>query len=148
LCFLLVVGFSPAVDDAHGQSGMELGIRVGDMVAADAAIPLAREPRLRPTVYFDNFGVAGYLDWLFRLSDGPAALRFYPGVGPEFFFENQFNLLIAGNFGLEWAFAEIPLTIGFDWRPALKLTNGTDFGTSNWGFTARFRLGKSKFEPA
>ena len=49
-------------------------------------------PRLQPVVYFyDRLGAAAYFDWMFKLSDGPEGLKFYPGVGPEFYFDNQFD---------------------------------------------------------
>lgn len=128
--------------------GLEAGIRIGDNVAADLTTPLSTAPRLHGAVYFDRFGVGTYFDWLFRLGDGPGNLRFYPGIGPELFFENQFDLRVAGNFGLEWAFSEVPLSVGFDWRPAFRFTNGSDFNSGNWGFTVRFRLGEGNFEPA
>lgn len=144
IVFLGVLG----LQESHAQQGLELGLRIGDDIAADATMPIGKEPRLHSTVYFDHFGIGAYLDWLFRLSEGPANLRFYPGVGPEMYFDDEFDLAIAGNFGVEWAFSEIPLTVGFDWRPALRLTHDTDFLTKNWGFTARFRFGQSKFEPA
>jgi hypothetical protein len=134
--------------ESHAQKGLEVGLRLGDNVAADLTVPIAQEPRLHPAVYFDRFGVAAYFDWLFRLSDGPPNLRFYPGVGPEMYFEGDFDLAVAGNFGVEWAFSEVPITIGVDWRPALRLTNDTDFYTGNWGFTARFRIGQGNFERA
>jgi hypothetical protein len=30
------------------------------------------------------------------------------------FFGDQFDLRVAGNFGIEWAFSEVPITLGFD----------------------------------
>ena len=149
--FLLATLFVMTVltaEKAAAQSGLEGGIRFGDVVAADLTMPLAKEPRLHGAFYFDRIGIGTYFDWLFRLSNGPGNLRFYPGVGPEVFFEHQFDIRVAGNFGVEWAFSEVPITIGFDWRPAVRLTNGSDFNSNNWGFIARFRFGKSKFEPA
>jgi hypothetical protein len=62
-------------------------------------------------------------------------------VGPEFFFEDSFDFHVAGDFGVEYSF-DFPLTIGFDWRPGFKVTEGFDFKTSNWGFSARFRIGE------
>ncbi|NJN43054.1 MAG: hypothetical protein HC811_13325 [Flammeovirgaceae bacterium] len=78
---------------------------------------------------------------MFGLEQGPTGLKFYPGVGPEFFFGNDFDFQIAGNFGVEYSF-EFPLTIGFDWRPAIRVTNDTGFRSDNWGLIARFRFGE------
>ena len=123
------------------QSNWEAGVRFGNNFSVDLTIPLAASPRLHTAVYFDRFGVGGYFDWMFALSDGPTGLKFYPGVGPEFFFENDFDFNIAGDFGVEYSF-DFPLTIGLDWRPHFKVTNSMKFSSGNWGFIARFRFGE------
>jgi len=130
-----------ASSDLKAQANWEVGMRFGDDIAIDMTIPLAAAPRIHPAIYFDRFGIGGYFDWMFALSDGPAGLKFYPGVGPEFFFGNSFDFHIAGDFGVEYSF-DFPLTIAFDWRPGFKVTEGFDFKTSNWGFSARFRIGE------
>jgi len=127
--------------DLKAQANWEIGMRFGDDIAIDATIPLAASPRLHPAVYFDRFGVGTYFDWLFALSDGPSGLKFYPGVGPEFFFEDSFDFHIAGNFGVEYSF-DFPLTLAFDWRPGFAVTEGFNFKYGNWGFSARFRFGE------
>ncbi len=142
LTFLMLPLF---VGSVVAQSNWEVGLRVGDNISIDATIPLAAAPRLHPAIYFDRSGIATYFDWLFAFSDGPAGLKIYPGVGPELFFGNETDFQIAGNFGLEYSF-DFPLTIGFDWRPAIRLTNNTGFYSGNWGFIGRFRLGKGKLK--
>ena len=127
--------------DLKAQANWEVGMRFGDDIAIDATIPIGATPRIHPAIYFDRFGIGGYFDWMFALSDGPTGLKFYPGVGPEFFFQNSFDFHIAGNFGAEYSF-DFPLTIAFDWRPGFAVTEGFDFKTSNWGFSARFRFGE------
>jgi len=130
-----------STSDLKAQANWEIGVRFGDDIAIDATIPLAASPRLHPAVYFDRFGIGTYFDWMFALSDGPAGLKFYPGVGPEFFFENSFDFHIAGNFGAEYSF-DFPLTLAFDWRPGFAVTEGFTFKYGNWGFSARFRFGE------
>ncbi len=137
--FVVIMMFSTHL--SYSQAGWEVGGRFGELISIDATIPLGISPRLHPSLYLDYFGFGTYFDWMFALNDGPAGLKFYPGVGPEFFFEHVFDFNIAGNFGVEYAF-DFPLTVGFDWRPALNLTNDVDFRTGNWGFTARFRFGE------
>lgn len=132
---------------SHAQSEWEAGMRFGNEIALDLTIPLGVAPRLHTAMYFDRFGIGGYFDWMFALSDGPAGLKFYPGVGPEFWFGNDFDFHIAGDFGMEYSF-DFPLTIGFDWRPGFKVTNNMKFKTGNWGFIARFRFGKGHFVKA
>jgi hypothetical protein len=73
------------------------------------------------------------------LDGGPQGLKFYPGVGPEFYFGDNFNMGIAGNFGAEYTF-NFPLTVGIDYRPGFMITDGFRGYGKNWGITARFRF--------
>ena len=127
--------------ESKAQSNWEVGLRFGDNIGIDATIPLAASPRFHPTIYFDRFGIGGYFDWMFSLSDGPEGLKFYPGVGPEFWFEGDFDLDIAGDFGVEYSF-KFPLTVGIDWRPAFRTTDSFNFHADRWGVIARFRFGE------
>ena len=78
------------------QSNWEIGARFGHYpFAIEATIPLAASPRFHPSVYVaERFGVGAYFDWMFALSGGPTGLKFYPGLGPEFFFENDLKVLL------------------------------------------------------
>jgi len=138
---LVLNGLFIGITINNAQSNWELGLRFGDNVSADLTIPIAAEPRLHGAVYFDRFGIGTYFDWMFAVSEGPKGLKFYPGVGPEFYFEKQFDFHIAGDFGVEYSF-DFPLTIGFDWRPGFALTHDFKWKASNWGFIARFRFGE------
>lgn len=132
--------------DVNAQSNWEAGVRFGNDFALDITIPLAASPRLHTAIYFNNdIAVGTYFDWMFALSGGPRGLKFYPGVGPEFYFGNSFDVAVAGDFGMEYSF-DFPLTIGLDWRPHFMVTDSMNFSSSNWGFIARFRFGEgSKF---
>ncbi len=128
---------------ANAQSAFEAGIRFGDRLAIDGTFPLSKAPRVHTTFYLDDvFTIGTYLDWLFSLDGGPEGLKFYPGVGPEFYFGDDFNMGIAGNFGVEYSF-KFPLTVGIDYRPGFMITNKFNSYTRNWGFTARFRFVKA-----
>jgi hypothetical protein len=127
--------------NTQAQSNWEAGIRIGEFVSFDATIPIGLAPRLHPAIYFDRFGIASYFDWMFAISGGPKGLKFYPGVGPEFWLEGDFDFDIAGNFGAEYSF-DFPLTVGIDWRPAFRTTDNFKFRASNVGVTARFRFGE------
>ena len=146
--FLILLSFGVLAlpKTLQAQAAFELGIRVpggatgnGTNIAIDGTIPLAAKPRLQASVYLERFGFGTYFDWMFALDGGPEGLKFYPGVGPELFFEGDFDFKAAGNFGAEYSF-RFPLTLGFDWRPAFRFTNDADFEAGNWGFTARFRF--------
>jgi hypothetical protein len=116
-------------------------MRFGEYISIDATIPIAGAPRFHPNIYLDRFGIGGYFDWMFALTSGPAGLKFYPGVGPEFWFGNRFDFRVVGDFGVEYSF-DFPLTIGFDWRPGFEFTNDPEFIAHNWGLIARFRFGE------
>jgi len=144
--FLVVAVLSTgSAIDSNAQSNWEAGIRFGQDFAIDATIPLSAKPRLHAAAYFgghrSDFGLAGYFDWMFSLDGGPTGLKFYPGVGPEIYFGDDFNIGIAGDFGAEYSF-DFPLTIGIDWRPGVMFTNNIGFHSGNWGFVARFRFGE------
>jgi hypothetical protein len=147
----LILGSVFMYNKSNAQASWEAGVRFGERGSIEATIPVGMAPRLKPVVYFygpiNDFGIAAYFDWMFKLSDGPSGLKFFPGVGPEFYFGNdQFNMGVAGDFGVEYAFS-FPLTIGFDWRPLLYFTNSHNFKAGNWGLIARFRFGEAvKFE--
>ena len=139
--FGFVSGMMSMVQTAKAQANWEAGVRFGDNFAIDATIPINKEPRLHAAVYTERFGLGAYFDWMFELNNGPKGLKFYPGVGPEFMFGNEFDINIAGDFGAEYSF-DFPLTVGVDWRPGFQLTNDFDFHSSNWGVIARFRFGE------
>jgi hypothetical protein len=68
-------------------------------------------------------------------------------VGPEIYIFDDFDFGVAGNFGAEYAFQEVPITLGFDWRPSIIVTEG-DFEAGNIGFIVRYRFGDFKLRPA
>ena len=144
---IIIFGLTVLHTESKAQANWEVGARFGDRGSIEATIPLGIAPRIKPAVFFYNeFGAAAYFDWMFKLNEGPSGLKFFPGIGPEFFFENDFDFAAAADLGVEYAF-EFPLTIGFDWRPAIFFTNSRGFEAGHWGFSARFRFGdKVKFE--
>ena len=134
------------VNETKAQSAFEAGVRIGDAFnsfSIDATFPLSKAPRLHSAFYLnDGFDLGLYFDWMFSLDGGPQGLKFYPGLGPELYFGNDFNLGIAGDFGVEYSF-KIPLTIGIDYRPGFMVTDGFNFYGGNWGILARFRFVKA-----
>lgn len=136
--------FSIAISvSSFAQSAFEAGLRYGDRFAIDATFPLSKAPRLHTTFYVEgDFTIGTYLDWLFSLDGGPQGLKFFPGIGPEFYFGNDFNLGIAANLGVEYSF-NFPLTIGIDYRPGFMITDSFKGYSNNWGIVARFRFVKA-----
>ncbi len=90
---VVIIGSVFAYNDSKAQASWEVGARFGSRGSVEATIPVGMAPRIQPAVYFygtnslpNDFGIAGYFDWMFKLSDGPSGLKFFPGVGPEFLF--------------------------------------------------------------
>jgi len=140
------LAFFALSSQSRAQSAFEAGIRFGDgfdSFSIDATFPLSKAPRLHTAFYLnDGFDLGLYFNWMFSLDGGPQGLKFYPGVGPEFYFDDPFNLGIAGDFGVEYSF-KFPLTIGIDYRPGFMVTDGFEFYSGNWGILARFRFVKA-----
>ena len=121
----------------ENTSKIELGIRFGENFSLDAILPFHGSTRLHPSATINDAGVVlgSYIDWVWDLNQANG-LKIYPGVGPELWFYNGFDIGISGDFGLEYTF-NIPLTLGFDWRPGFTIIN-YHFRTNNWGFIARY----------
>lgn len=138
--FIFIALITSMLVTSKAQSNWEAGLRFGEAFGIDATIPIAASPRLHPALYFGySLGLATYFDWMFSLNEGPEGLKFYPGVGPEIYIGNNFDVGIAGNFGVEYSF-DIPLTISLDWRPGFIITDNMNFHSGNWGISARFRF--------
>ena len=144
IILILSIGlFFVSIQNSNAQSNWEAVIRFGQDLSIDATFPLSKAPRLHTGIYIeDNFALGTYFDWMFVLDGSAKHFKFYPGIGPEFYFGNDFDLGIAGDFGVEYSF-KFPLTIGIDWRPGFMVTDSFNSYTNNWGFLARFRFVKA-----
>ncbi len=144
ICYVILILTLVFSNNAKAQSNWEAGVRIGNNFCIDATFPLSKAPRLHTAFYIENdFALGTYFNWMFVLDGGNQRLKFYPGVGPEFYFGSDFNLGVAGDFGIEYSF-EFPLTVGVDWRPGFMITDSFSSYTGNWGILARFRFVKAK----
>ncbi len=139
LTFVLTLSFFTQAQNPF-EGGLRFGGGFNNNIALDFTIPIAAKPRLHPSLYLGNNGViiGSYFDWIFAL-EGATQWRLYPGFGPELYLFNTPDLGVAGNFGIEYMF-DIPLTVGFDWRPGIILTRDGEFNTDNWGIMIRYRF--------
>ncbi len=142
LVFIFVFG---AFCSGHAQ---ELGLRFGDVsggnVAVDAIWSTGKFNRLHGNVSFGNgVGVDALWDFLYRPVGGEA-FNWYVGAGPYTFIGDHFALGAVGEIGLEYRFNGIPLAIGGDWRPALRLIEDTDVVWHGFGFNVRYVFNKTK----
>ena len=146
---LLIVAFvlgTVGVSFGQGQ-GHELGVRFGGFtgnngVALDYAGPVGQFSRVHADLAFANGGiyVDALYDFLYRPLGGEA-FSWYLGVGVGLGLDNPFRLAIPFEAGLEYRFNTVPLSLGIDYRPALRLIQNTDFESGGWGFNVRYRLG-------
>ncbi|RZK33063.1 MAG: hypothetical protein EOO61_15985, partial [Hymenobacter sp.] len=66
---------------------------------------------------------------------GTAGLKFYAGIGPDFYFGNGFTLVnIRPVLGLDYKIGASPIDFAFDWRPRFTLNHGTYFEAGRFGF--------------
>jgi len=143
LSLLIVVAFAMNINaQSKVTDHLELGVRLGAFgdggAAVDVAFPMWGN-RIHGDVgfYSDAMGVAAFYDWSFPIAEG---FSFYPGVGADMVIGSDFVLGIGGELGFEYAF-KIPLTIGMDWRPTIRLIDGSGFGSDSFGLNIRYRFG-------
>lgn len=72
-------------------------------------------------------------------------LNWYYGIGGtlgsvknKFFDESDLYLGLDGVLGLDYKFADAPINISLDWKPAIGLVPDTDFDASGVGLSLRF----------
>ncbi len=121
--------------------GLELGVRIGGYGDAGAAVDVTFPMwgnRIHGDVgfYSNAIGIAAFYDWSFPIAEG---FSFYPGVGADMTIGDVFVLGIGGELGFEYAF-KIPLTIGMDWRPTIRLVDANGFGSDSFGLNIRYRF--------
>ncbi|WP_020533667.1 hypothetical protein [Flexithrix dorotheae] len=131
---------------ANFASAQEIGARFGDAVggnvAIDGIISIGEFSRIHADVSFGNgVGVEALWDFLYRPIGGEA-FDWYVGAGPSILFDDPFGFGLSGEVGIEYHFNEVPIALGFDWRPTFWLVENTDFYAGGFGFNARFVLGQ------
>ena len=123
-------------------NAQEIGVRFGEVtggnVALDAVFSTSKFSRIHADVSFgDGVGIDVLWDLLYRPLGGEA-FNWYLGFGPYAFLGSPFKLGIAAEAGLEYHFNGVPIAIGADWRPRLRLIDNTDFIWGGFGFNVRF----------
>lgn len=92
--------------------------------------------------YTGGLSLTGIYDFVFASAGD---LNFYGGPGVQaYLYSSQgysyFNAAIAGQIGMEYNFASIPLQLSLDWRPAFYFLHGTAFGWQGFGLGIRYRF--------
>lgn len=128
--------------NANAQEvGLRFGNGWGNNVAIDGIFSLGEFSRVHGDVSFGGGGVGIDALWnpIFRpISDSD--FNWYAGFGPSLFLGDVFGLGVSGEIGAEYAFAEVPITIGLDYRPTFVLLENTGFAGDGFGFNVRWRI--------
>jgi hypothetical protein len=133
---LIVLGTITGIGRAQ-----ELGLRFGDIVSNSIAIDGVfgmGGHRIHADVSFgDGMGIEALMDFIMKPLNGEA-FYYYIGAGAFTWLGDPFQLGISGELGLEYRFNTVPLALGLDWRPALRIIDKTDFHADRFGFNIRY----------
>ncbi len=129
-------------------NAQELGVRFGNIsagnVAIDGIFSTGQFSRIHADVSFGGGGVGidALWDFLYRPL-GDEAFYWYAGAGVFTFIGDNFDLGIIGEIGLEYRFKAVPIALGLDWRPYLKIIDETKFGADGFGLNVRWVFGST-----
>ena len=95
---------------------------------------------------YKYFRVTGLYE-IYNPIDGAQGLNWYYGIGGsigsvkyDYYYAQSSDLYLSvdGVLGLDYKFADAPINISLDWKPAIELTPDTDFDASGVGLSLRF----------
>jgi opacity protein-like surface antigen len=150
LSAFMLLGLATATQ-AQDISKNALGLRLGDNDGFGGEISyqrgLSKNNRLeldlgwRNSKHVDAMKLVGLYQWVWDIDKG---FNWYAGVGAGIgswrynyngFSENGSIILAAGDIGIEYNFAEVPLQLSLDLRPEFYLNNSGDnqFREDNFG---------------
>jgi hypothetical protein len=129
---------------ANSTQAQELGLRFGHIngnnVALDGIFSTGEFSRVHGNLSFGQDGLGLDALWNPIYDDiEDTDFKWYAGFGPSVYLSDDFRLGGAGEVGVEYAFSEVPITLGLDFRPYLFLVEVTEF-RAGFGFNARWRL--------
>lgn len=140
LPFLIACVFFSAISAQAQELGLRFGHINGNNVALDGIFSTGEFSRVHGNVSFGATGLGVDALWNPIYDDIPETdLKWYAGFGPSVYLANDFRFGGAGEAGLEYAFSEVPITVGFDFRPYLFLVEVTEF-RAGFGLNVRWRL--------
>ena len=140
----VILIFAALFFGAITTQAQELGLRFGQIngndVALDAIFSTGEFSRVHGNLSFGQNGLGVDALWNPIYDDIPDTdFKWYAGFGPSVYLSDNFRLGAAGEVGVEYAFPEVPITLGLDFRPYLFLVEVTEF-RAGFGFNARWRL--------
>lgn len=123
------------------EVGIRFGHFSGNNVAVDGVFALGEFSRVHADVSFGSNGVGIDALWnpLYQ-NISTSDFMWYAGFGPSFYLSDDFRFGVAGEVGVEYPFAEVPITIGLDWRPYFIIVEETSFDAAGFGLNIRYRF--------
>jgi hypothetical protein len=135
------LGLVASINANAQEVGLRFGNDLGNNVAIDGIFALGEFSRVHADVSFGGGGVGIAALWnpIFR-PVGSSDFNWYAGFGPSLFLGDPFQLGVAGEIGIEYAFADVPITIGADYRPTVVILENTGFNGDGFGLNIRWRF--------
>lgn len=95
-------------------------------------------------VLFGNHVTALGLEYSYnKRIPGAPGLDWNLGLGAQgLLAKNNSDFLLRPIAGIEYTIPAVPFNIGFDWRPAFRVTHGTDFTAARFGIALRYVFAK------
>lgn len=143
LSLVMFFGLVATLQSNAQEVGLRFGNFYGNNVAVDGVFALGDFSRIHADVSFGGGGVG--IDALWNPIYKPIStsdFNWYAGFGPSLFLGDPFALGVAGEIGVEYAFEEVPIVIGADWRPTFRIVEDTDFFADVFGLNIRWRFGE------
>jgi hypothetical protein len=140
--FALVMGiaFLTILNSQAQEIGLRFGQLNGNPVAVDGIFSTGEFSRIHANVSFGGNGLGMDALWNPIYDDIPDTdFKWYAGFGPSIYLSEDFRLGGAGEIGAEYAFSEVPITVGLDFRPYFFLVQQTEF-RAGFGLNIRWRL--------
>ncbi len=145
ICLVAFFAFATVLESKAQELGVRFGNFSSNNVAIDAVFGLGQFSRVHADLSFgDGIGIDALWNPIFRPVAADSEFNYYLGFGPSFYFDDPFAFGVAGEAGIEYAFAKIPIVIGADWRPNFRIVEDTDFLLDQFGLNVRWRFGKSR----
>ncbi|MCZ8134581.1 MAG: outer membrane insertion C- signal [Algoriphagus sp.] len=140
--FALVLGFAllTTIESQAQEVGLRFGNFYGNNVAIDGIFATGDFSRIHANLSFGGNGLGVDALWNPIYEDIPNSdFKWYAGFGPSIYLSEDFRFGGAGEVGAEYAFSEVPITVGLDFRPYLFLIEETEF-SAGFGLNVRWRL--------
>ena len=141
LSLVFFLGLSASLESQAQEVGIRFGNVNGNNVAVDGVFALGDFSRIHADVSFGNDGVGIDALWNPIYDDiSTSDFKWYAGFGPSLFLSDDFKFGVAGEIGAEYPFADVPLTLGLDWRPYFIIVEETSFDAGGFGLNIRWRF--------